>query len=100
MHLPKHVLDDLEHCCLCGTSSSDCKLADKLDEVEVVQARLESIFPSSRRKLASAFAEIRETVQLARAFGVNRRILFRPTLARNAEVCTLLKFLILTGQVL
>ncbi|WVF67821.1 hypothetical protein IAT40_002582 [Kwoniella sp. CBS 6097] len=70
--LSKTIIDDLEQCCV-------------VDEFDKVRSKLEALFPSSRTHLATAFEDMNNVIRLARAFGVNRRILFRPTLARHAE---------------
>ncbi|KAL7420933.1 eukaryotic translation initiation factor 2-alpha kinase [Cryptotrichosporon argae] len=70
--LSRALLDDLEQCTV-------------TDEFGVVRRKLESVFSASRRKLSQAIDEVAVILQLARACGVNRRILFRPTLSRNAE---------------
>ena len=56
------------------------------DEFEAVRKKLETIFTSAKRKLGIAFDTIKAVIDLARACGVNRKILIRPTLSRNAEV--------------
>ena len=71
--LPRHVLHDLEHCTGAG-------------EFATMRNKLEETFPSARRKLAPALDEISTIISLARACGVTRKILFRPTLSRGAEV--------------
>nr|XP_019007722.1 PEK/GCN2 protein kinase [Kwoniella pini CBS 10737]OCF46503.1 PEK/GCN2 protein kinase [Kwoniella pini CBS 10737] len=71
--LLKATMDELEQCCIA------------VDEFELVKGKLESLFPSSKRKLAVAFDDMSTVIKLARAFGVTRRIVFRPTLARHSE---------------
>jgi translation initiation factor 2-alpha kinase 4 len=46
---------------------------------------LEETFPAARRKLAGPLDELETIISLARACGVTRKILFRPTLSRGAE---------------
>lgn len=60
-----------------------------VDEIETVRVKLESILGSAtaKRKLLAALDEVAAIVKLARSCGINRRILFRPTMSRNAEVC-------------
>lgn len=70
--LPKNVLHDLEQCSTPG-------------DFHHVRAKLEEIFPSSRRKLLTAMDEIAAVITFARSSGVTRKIVFRPTLSRNAE---------------
>ncbi|KAI9637172.1 kinase-like domain-containing protein [Dioszegia hungarica] len=72
--IPKTLLDEIDQCCL-------------VDEVHVVRAKLENIFTSasSRRRLAPALEELETVLQLAKAAGVSRRILFRPTMSRHAD---------------
>ncbi|OCF54570.1 PEK/GCN2 protein kinase [Kwoniella mangroviensis CBS 10435] len=70
--LPKSVLDELEQCCIA-------------DEFEAVRTRLESLFPSAKRKLDIAFEDISSVIKLARSFGISRKIVFRPTLAKHSE---------------
>ena len=47
---------------------------------------LEGLFPAAKRKLSPALDSMSSIIKLGRACGINRRILFRPTLSRNAEV--------------
>ncbi|WWC92548.1 uncharacterized protein L201_007507 [Kwoniella dendrophila CBS 6074] len=70
--LAKSLMDDLEQCCIA-------------DEFDLVRHKLESLFPSSKRKLATAFEDMSSVIKLARSFGVTRKIVFRPTLARHSE---------------
>lgn len=51
----------------------------------MVRRRLESLFPSYRRKLSLAFSELSQIIQFARALGLTKRILVRPTLNRNSD---------------
>jgi translation initiation factor 2-alpha kinase 4 len=61
--------------------------ADKgVDDLGIVRAKLEALFPSSKKRLTAALDNMTTIVNLARACGVSRKILFRPTLSRNAEV--------------
>lgn len=61
--------------------------ADKgIDDLGIVRAKLEALFPSSKKRLTAALDNMTTIVNLARACGVSRKILFRPTLSRNAEV--------------
>lgn len=46
---------------------------------------VENSFTSSRRKLAAALDEINTIIKFARATGITRKILFRPTMAKHAE---------------
>lgn len=46
---------------------------------------VENSFTSSRRKLAAALDEINTIIKFARACGITRKILFRPTMAKHAE---------------
>jgi hypothetical protein len=57
----------------------------RLDDFETFRVRLESKY-AGRMSLLAALAEISNIIQLARSFGVERKILFRPTLCNNAEV--------------
>ncbi|WWC65005.1 uncharacterized protein I303_107619 [Kwoniella dejecticola CBS 10117] len=70
--LSKSIMDELEQCCIA-------------DDFDLVRAKLESLFPSSKRQLAIGFEDISNVIKLARSFGVTRRIVFRPTLARHSE---------------
>nr|XP_019050908.1 PEK/GCN2 protein kinase [Kwoniella bestiolae CBS 10118]OCF29838.1 PEK/GCN2 protein kinase [Kwoniella bestiolae CBS 10118] len=70
--LAKSIVDDLEQCCIA-------------DEFEQVRAKLESLFPSSKRKLTAAFEDMSSVIKLAKSFGVSRKIIFRPTLAKHSE---------------
>ncbi|WVQ95416.1 hypothetical protein IAU59_002513 [Kwoniella sp. CBS 9459] len=70
--ISKSIMDDLEQCCV-------------VDVFDKVRTRLETLFPSSKARLASAFEDMDNVMKLARSFGVNRRILFRPTLAKHSE---------------
>lgn len=71
--LPKQVLHDLEQCAGVG-------------EFSTMRAKMEETFPSMRRKLSTAMDEISTIVAMARACGVSRKILFRPSLSKGAEV--------------
>lgn len=53
-----------------------------------VRGRLESILTASgaKRKLAAALDEMARVVALVKAMGIHRRVMFRPSMARNAEV--------------
>ncbi|WVR08793.1 hypothetical protein IAU60_005851 [Kwoniella sp. DSM 27419] len=68
----KALMDELEQCCV-------------VDDFDKVRFKLESLFPPAKGSLAPAFEELATVIRLARAFGVSRRILFRPTLARRSE---------------
>lgn len=46
---------------------------------------MESSFTSSRRKLTAALEEVNTIIKFARACGITRKILFRPTMAKHAE---------------
>ncbi|OCF45594.1 PEK/GCN2 protein kinase [Kwoniella heveanensis CBS 569] len=70
--LSKATMDDLEQCCV-------------VDEFDQVRVKLVALFPSAKARLAKAFENMENVIKLARSFGVNRRILFRPTLARYSE---------------
>ncbi|ORY27989.1 hypothetical protein BCR39DRAFT_588886 [Naematelia encephala] len=70
--LPKQVLDDLEQCCQAG-------------DFEQIRGKIETVFPASRRKLTAALDETAAIIKLGRACGITRKIVFRPTLSRNAE---------------
>ncbi|KAK4689653.1 eukaryotic translation initiation factor 2-alpha kinase 4, partial [Tremellales sp. Uapishka_1] len=70
--LPKQQLEELE-------------LLSTTDDIDAVKNKLGTLFPASNEQLAVAIEEIETIVKLARAFGVERRILFRPTLAKNVE---------------
>lgn len=50
--------------------------------------RLNTLYPHTKRKLAPALDTLSAIVDLATAFGVKSKILFRPAMARNAEVST------------
>ena len=52
----------------------------------VVRRKLENLFPGMKRRMSSGLDALGTIIGLARACGVTRRILFRPTLSRNAEV--------------
>jgi translation initiation factor 2-alpha kinase 4 len=75
MGIPKPLVDELDSCFVA-------------DEFGVVRAKLQAVFTSnvSRRRLAPALEELESVVRLAHAAGVERRIIFRPTLARHAEM--------------
>ncbi|ORX40873.1 kinase-like domain-containing protein [Kockovaella imperatae] len=70
--LSKPILDDLEQCCIA-------------EDFDTVRGRLEGLFSSGKRKLSPVFDNMATIIRLARACGVSRKIVFRPTLARNAE---------------
>nr|ODN99778.1 PEK/GCN2 protein kinase [Cryptococcus depauperatus CBS 7855] len=72
--LSRGLMDELEQCCIVG-------------DFEIVRKKLECIFTStsSKRKLASAMDEISNVINSARACGVTRKILFKPTLSRHVE---------------
>ncbi|WRT70924.1 uncharacterized protein IL334_007923 [Kwoniella shivajii] len=70
--LTKVSMDELELCCIA-------------DDFDLVRHKLDSLFPLSKRKLASAFEEMSSVIKLARSFGVSRRIVFRPTMAKHSE---------------
>lgn len=60
--------------------------SDILDDFDVLRRKVEETFTSSRSKLKAALDEIATVIQLSRLCGVRRKILFRPTLSKNAEV--------------
>ncbi|OXG72558.1 eukaryotic translation initiation factor 2-alpha kinase [Cryptococcus neoformans Gb118] len=72
--LSRMLMDELEQCCIA-------------DDFQVVRKRLESIFTSAsaKRKLATALDDMTNVINSARACGVARKILFRPTLAKHSE---------------
>ncbi|EAL17471.1 hypothetical protein CNBM1630 [Cryptococcus deneoformans B-3501A] len=72
--LSRILMDELEQCCIAG-------------DFEVVRKRLESIFTSTsaKRKLDTALDDMANVINSARACGVARKILFRPTLAKHSE---------------
>ncbi|KIY32862.1 PEK/GCN2 protein kinase [Cryptococcus gattii E566] len=72
--LSRMLMDELEQCCITG-------------DFEVVRKRLESIFTlaGAKRKLAIALDDMANVINSARACGVSRKILFRPTLAKHSE---------------
>jgi translation initiation factor 2-alpha kinase 4 len=51
-----------------------------------MRSKLAEALPTAYRKLAVPLDEISTIVNLAQACGVSRKILFRPTLSRGAEV--------------
>ena len=57
-----------------------------VDEFHVVRHKLEMLLPGAKRKMASAFDALATIIGLARACGITRKIVFRPSLSRNAEV--------------
>ena len=56
------------------------------DDFHIVRHKLESTLPGSKRKMNSAFDALATVIGLARACGITRKIVFRPSLSRNAEV--------------
>ena len=56
------------------------------DELHVVRKRLLDLFPAASSTLASAFAEIDDTIRFARALGVTRPIFVRPAMPRRVAV--------------
>jgi hypothetical protein len=73
---------------VCKTDRWGVTADRRIDEFETVRTKLESLFGSSqtKRKLVAALDEMVGIIKLARACGITRRMLFRPTLSRNAEV--------------
>lgn len=55
-----------------------------------MRRKVEETFTASRVKLRAALDEIATVIQLTRLCGVRRKILFRPTLSKNAEVSRLI----------
>lgn len=56
-----------------------------IGDFNLIRHRLESLFPNAKRKMQPAFEALERIIALARSCGVSRKIIFRPTLARNAE---------------
>lgn len=56
------------------------------DELPVVRKRLLDLFPGASSRLASAFAEIDDTIRFARALGVTRPMFVRPAMPRRVAV--------------
>jgi translation initiation factor 2-alpha kinase 4 len=54
--------------------------------VTEVRHRLETLFPNSTARLWTAMEELEQTVTFARALGVRRQILIRPTMTKNVHV--------------
>ena len=74
-------------------SSPRTKLITSGDFYEV-RSKLELVFasasPSSRDRLRQALDELAGIVKLLGSISIGRKILFRPTLAHNAEVSLLM----------
>ncbi|ODN77808.1 hypothetical protein L202_04931 [Cryptococcus amylolentus CBS 6039] len=72
--LSRTLMDELEQCCIAG-------------DFDVVRKRLETLFASgpAKRRLAGAMDDMAKVIDATRACGVQRKILFRPTLAKHSE---------------
>lgn len=57
-----------------------------IDDFAILRPKLENMQQSAKRRLGPALDEVDAILKLAKACGVGRRILLRPTLSRNAEV--------------
>jgi hypothetical protein len=92
--VPKLTPEDLEFLCsVCEFygESLHVDLANLASApFETARSRVEALFPNQRKKLIVALDEISEIIRLARASGVERKIMFRPGMIRNSEVGELL----------
>lgn len=96
--MPPPVINSLEACCMVGKSLPlNVSLGKRhpgahgiAGEISEIRSKLELVFasagPSSRDRLRRALDELAGIVKLLGCISIGKKVLFRPTLAHNAEV--------------